>query len=405
MDVSFSAEDMAFREEVRTFLDDSFDDELKAAMKITRAGYMPKHLHVRWQKALHAKGWATPHWPVEHGGCGWTPTQKYIYDAEMAAAGAPIVIPFGPRMLAPVLMKFGSPEQKQEFLPKIQAADLIICQGYSEPGSGSDLASVKMKCEDKGDHWLLNGSKIWTSVAQYADWIFCLVRTSNEGKRQEGISFILIDMKTKGVTVDPIITMDMPEKDYQEVNQVFFEDVKVPKENMIGEVNKGWTYAKYLLEFERGGSAYSPSLHAMLGKLKGIASAESAGNGDALINDPDFSARLADIEAQVVALEFFEKKTMSALNTGENPGAASSIMKLRGSECLQATAALTVEAISYYANPFEPDTRTPFSNAIPVGPDHSIGVMAKHLNSRAATIYAGASEVQRNIMAKLVLGL
>lgn len=405
MDLNFAPEDEAFRKEVRDFIADAFDDELRAAMKKTRAGYMPKHLHVRWQKALHAKGWATPNWPVEYGGTGWSPTQKYIYDAEMSAAGAPMTIPFGPRMLAPVLMKFGSQEQKDFFLPKIQSTDIVFCQGYSEPGSGSDLASLKMKCEDKGDHWLLNGSKIWTSVAQYADWIFCLVRTSSEGKPQEGISFVLVPMDADGVTVDPIITVDLPEKGYQEVNQVFFEDVKIPKENMVGEPNKGWTYAKYLLEFERGGSAYSPGLHGALAKLKRIAGEEKDGEGRALIDDASFRRKVADIETQVTALEFFEKKTMSALTAGQNPGAASSVMKLRGSECLQATAELTVEAISYYAHPFEPETRTPFSNAIPVGPDHSVGVMAKHLNSRAATIYAGASEIQRNIMAKLVLGL
>lgn len=401
MDVSFSAEDMAFREEVRTFLDDSFDDELKAAMKITRAGYMPKHLHVRWQKALHAKGWATPHWPVEHGGCGWTPTQKYIYDAEMAAAGAPIVIPFGPRMLAPVLMKFGSPEQKQEFLPKIQAADLIICQGYSEPGSGSDLASVKMKCEDKGDHWLLNGSKIWTSVAQYADWIFCLVRTSNEGKRQEGISFILIDMKTKGVTVDPIITMDMPEKDYQEVNQVFFEDVKVPKENMIGEVNKGWTYAKYLLEFERGGT-YSQGLKRGMLKVRQIASEEQE-NGEAVSDDPVFRKKMADAETLITAMEYTELRVLGRLAGGENPGPESSMIKCRGSELQQLVSELAFEAAGTKQSPFQ--ALKWGSNEPPIGPDWAAGVGPKMYNYRKVSIYAGSNEIQRNIMAKLILGL
>ncbi len=401
MDVSFSAEDMAFRDEVRAFLDDSFDDELKAAMKITRAGYMPKHLHVRWQKALHAKGWATPNWPVEYGGCGWTPTQKYIYEAEMAAAGAPIVIPFGPRMLAPVLMKFGSPEQKQEFLPKIQSADLIICQGYSEPGSGSDLASVKMKCEDKGDHWLLNGSKIWTSVAQYADWIFCLVRTSNEGKRQEGISFILIDMKTKGVTVDPIITMDMPEKDYQEVNQVFFEDVKVPKENMIGEVNKGWTYAKYLLEFERGGS-YSHGLKRGMEKVRQIASEEQE-NGERVADDPVFQKKMADAETLITAMEYTELRVLGRLAGGENPGPESSMIKCRGSELQQLVSELAFEAAGTKQSPFQ--ALKWGSNEPPIGPDWAAGVGPKMYNYRKVSIYAGSNEIQRNIMAKLILGL
>ncbi|MDF1720652.1 MAG: acyl-CoA dehydrogenase family protein [Minwuia sp.] len=401
MDVSFSAEDMAFRDEVRAFLDDSFDDELKSAMKKTRAGYMPKHLHVRWQKALHRKGWATPHWPTEHGGCGWTPTQKYIYEAEMAAAGAPIVIPFGPRMLAPVLMKFGSDEQKQEFLPKIQAADLIICQGYSEPGSGSDLASVKMKCEDKGDHWLLNGSKIWTSVAQYADWIFCLVRTSNEGKRQEGISFILIDMKSPGVTVDPIITMDMPEKDYQEVNQVFFEDVKVPKENMIGEVNKGWTYAKYLLEFERGGS-YSHGLKRGMEKVRQIASDEQE-NGERVADDPVFQKKMADAETLITAMEYTELRVLGRLAGGENPGPESSMIKCRGSELQQLVSELAFEAAGTKQSPFQPLKWG--SNEPPIGPEWAGGVGPKMYNYRKVSIYAGSNEIQRNIMAKLILGL
>ncbi|MDF1731768.1 MAG: acyl-CoA dehydrogenase family protein [Minwuia sp.] len=401
MDVSFSAEDMAFRDEVRAFLDEAFDDELKAAMKKTRAGYMPKHLHVRWQKALHKKGWATPHWPVEHGGCGWTPTQKYIYDAEMSAAGAPIVIPFGPRMLAPVLMKFGSEKQKSDFLPKIQAADLIICQGYSEPGSGSDLASVKMKCEDKGDHWLLNGSKIWTSVAQYADWIFCLVRTSNEGKRQEGISFILIDMKSPGVTVDPIITMDMPEKDYQEVNQVFFEDVKVPKENMIGEVNKGWTYAKYLLEFERGGT-YSQGLKRGMEKVRQIASEEQE-NGERVADDPVFQKKVADADTLITAMEYTELRVLGRLAGGQNPGPESSMIKCRGSELQQLVSELAFEAAGIKQTPFQPLKWG--SNEPPIGPDWAAGVGPKMYNYRKVSIYAGSNEIQRNIMAKLILGL
>ena len=401
MDVSFSAEDMAFRDEVRTFLSDAFDDELKAAMKKTRAGYMPKHLHVRWQKALHTKGWATPHWPVEHGGCGWTPTQKYIYDAEMSAAGAPIVIPFGPRMLAPVLMKFGSDKQKSDFLPKIQAADLIICQGYSEPGSGSDLASVTMKCEDKGDHWLLNGSKIWTSVAQYADWIFCLVRTSNEGKRQEGISFILIDMTTPGVTVDPIITMDLPEKDYQEVNQVFFEDVKVPKENMIGEVDKGWTYAKYLLEFERGGT-YSQGLKRGMAKVRQIAADEQE-NGERVADDPVFQKKMADAETLITAMEYTELRVLGRLAGGENPGPESSMIKCRGSELQQLVSELAFEAAGTKQSPFQPLKWG--SNEPPIGPEWAAGVGPRMYNYRKVSIYAGSNEIQRNIMAKLILGL
>jgi len=401
MDLSLTAEEEAFRSEVRDFLSTAMTESAKESGRLTAGVVSDFDGSMDWYRALSKKGWVAPFWPVEHGGTGWTPMQRYIFESECQRASTPRLFAMGIRMVGPVIMKFGTPEQKAAYLPKIHAGEHVWCQGYSEPGAGSDLASLQCRADRDGDDYVINGTKIWTTGAHHANMMFCLVRTSREGKPQQGISFVVFPMDLPGIKVEPILTMSGD----HEVNQVFFDDVRVPVANRIGPENEGWTVAKYLLEFERGGSAYSPGLHAMLEKLKRIALDEPAGNGEALISDPDFSARLADLEAQVVALEFFEKKTMSALTTGQNPGAASSIMKLRGSECLQATAAMTVEAISYYANPYEPDTRTPFSNAIPVGPDHSIGVMAKHLNSRAATIYAGASEVQRNIMAKLVLGL
>ena len=401
MDLSLTPEEEAFRSEVRDFLDTAMTENAKEAGRLTAGVVSDFEGSMDWYRALSKKGWIAPFWPVEHGGTGWTPMPRYIFDSECQRASTPRLFAMGVRMVAPVIMKFGTPEQKEAYLPKIHGGEHIWCQGYSEPGSGSDLASLQCRADRDGDDYVINGTKIWTTGAHHANMMFCLVRTSKEGKPQQGITFIVFPMDLPGIKVDPILTMSGD----HEVNQVFFDDVRVPVANRIGPENEGWTVAKYLLEFERGGSAYSPSLHAMLEKLKKIAAEEPAGNGEALIQDADFRSRLADLEAQVVALEFFEKKTMSALTTGQNPGAASSIMKLRGSECLQATAAMTVEAISYYANPYEPETRTPFSNAIPVGPDHSVGVMAKHLNSRAATIYAGASEVQRNIMAKLVLGL
>ncbi|MDF1732808.1 MAG: acyl-CoA dehydrogenase family protein [Minwuia sp.] len=401
MDLSLTPEEEAFRSEVRDFLDTAMTENAKEAGRLTAGVVSDFEGSMDWYRALSKKGWIAPFWPVEHGGTGWTPMQRYIFDSECQRASTPRLFAMGVRMVAPVIMKFGTPEQKEAYLPKIHGGEHIWCQGYSEPGSGSDLASLQCRADRDGDDYVINGTKIWTTGAHHANMMFCLVRTSKEGKPQQGITFIVFPMDLPGIKVDPILTMSGD----HEVNQVFFDDVRVPVANRIGPENEGWTVAKYLLEFERGGSAYSPSLHAMLEKLKKIAAEEPAGNGEALIQDADFRSRLADLEAQVVALEYFEKKTMSALTTGQNPGAASSIMKLRGSECLQATAAMTVEAISYYANPYEPETRTPFSNAIPVGPDHSVGVMAKHLNSRAATIYAGASEVQRNIMAKLVLGL
>lgn len=396
MDLNFSKEDLAFRDEVRGFIAEAFDDELQAAMKNTRAGYMPKHLHVRWQKKLHEKGWLAPNWPVEHGGAGFTPGQKYMFDAEMAAAGCPMTIPFGPRMVAPVIMKFGSEEQKKRFLPDILATNKLWCQGYSEPGSGSDLASVKMKAEDKGDHYLCNGQKIWTSVAQYADWIFCLVRTSNEGKPQQGISFLLIDMNTPGVTVKPIITMDMPEEGYQEVNEVYFEDVKVPKENLIGEENKGWTYAKYLLEFERGGT-YSQGLKRGMEKVRQISAAEGTDN------DEVFRKKMADADVLITAMEMTELRILGQLAGGQNPGPESSLIKCRGSELQQLVSELAFEAAGSKQAPFQPIRWG--DNEPPIGPAWASGVGPKMYNYRKVSIYAGSNEVQRGIMAKLILGL
>src|SRR5690606_32863015 len=276
MNHSFTEQDIAFRDEVRQVIAAELDDDLKKKMAENRNNYLPKADHVRWQDALAKKGWLTPNWPVEYGGPGWSTTQKYIFETEMAKANAPSIMPFGVSMVAPVIMKFGTDEQKQRFLPDIRENKVWWCQGYSEPGSGSDLASLQMKAEDKGDHFLCNGSKIWTTLAQYADWIFCLVRTSTSGKPQEGISFLLIDMKSDGISVDPIPTLDLPIKGAQEVNQVFFNDVKVPKENLIGEMNKGWTCAKYLLEFERG-NAYAGRLKRGIEKVRAIAAKEVDG--------------------------------------------------------------------------------------------------------------------------------
>ncbi|MEC9345600.1 MAG: acyl-CoA dehydrogenase family protein [Pseudomonadota bacterium] len=401
MDLSLTPEEEAFRDEVRAFIAEAMTEKAKEAGRLTAGVVSDFEGSMDWYRAMSKKGWIAPFWPVEHGGTGWTPMQRYIFDSECQRASVPRTFGMGLRMVGPVIMKFGTPEQQQAYLPKILSGDHIWCQGYSEPGSGSDLASLQCRADRDGDEYVINGTKIWTTGAHHANMMFCLVRTSREGKPQEGISFIVFPMTLPGIVVQPIITMSGD----HEVNQVFFDNVRVPVANRMGKENDGWTVAKYLLEFERGGSAYSPSLHAMLDKLKKLAADEPAGEGSALIDDASFRQRLADIESQVTALEFFEKRTMSALSTGQNPGASASVMKLRGSECLQATAELAVQAIGYYSAPFLPETRQPFSNAMPVGPEHATGVMAKHLNSRAATIYAGASEVQRNIMAKMVLGL
>ena len=402
MNLNYTPEEIAFRDEVRRFIDENFDAEMRAAMAKTRTGYIAKHLHIRWQKKLNEKGWLAPNWPQEYGGTGWTPVQRYIYDQEMSGAGAPIVVPFGPKMLAPVIMKFGTEAQKKKYLPDILASNTWWCQGYSEPGAGSDLASLQMKCEDKGDHFLCNGSKIWTSEAQYADMIFCLVRTAQTKKPQEGISFILIDMKSPGVTVAPIVTIDEPSEGMQEVNQVFFDDVKVPKENLVGELNQGWTCAKYLLEFERG-NAYSGSLKRHLAQVRRMARAESRGGGAPLIQDPEFAARLAQAEIEIMGLEMTELRILGQVKGGQNIGAASSILKTRGTELQQLVTELAADAIGYYAAPFTPLIEG--ANEPGIGPDYADGVAARYLNMRKVTIFAGSNEIQRNIMSKLILGL
>ena len=401
MDLAFTADETAFRDDVRAFIADAFDAEMRAAMARTRTGYIAKHLHIRWQQRLAAKGWLAPNWPVEYGGPGWTPTQRYIYEQEMAAAGAPIVVPFGPRMLAPVIMKFGTPAQKEKYLPDILNSRVWWCQGYSEPGAGSDLASLQMKAEDKGDHFLCNGSKIWTSEAQHADMIFCLVRTAQGKKPQEGISFLLIDMKTPGVTVAPIVTIDEPGAHMQEVNQVFFDDVKVPKENLVGEFNQGWTCAKYLLEFERG-NAYSGHLKRALGHVRRIAAAEVA-HGRPLREDPDFAQRLAQAEIEIMAQEMTELRVLGQFKSGQNVGAFSSLLKTRGTELQQLVTELAADAIGYYALSFQPLLEG--GNEPDIGPDYASGPAQRYLNARKVSIYAGSNEIQRNIMSKLMLGL
>jgi alkylation response protein AidB-like acyl-CoA dehydrogenase len=404
MDLAFSPEDIAFQKEVREYIEANLDDEMKRLGGQSKNGYINKEGMVRWHKTLAAKGWAAPHWPKEYGGTGWSPTQKYIYDLECARAGTPTLSPMGVRMVAPVIMAFGTDEQKKQHLPSILNCDKWWCQGYSEPGSGSDLASLQMRAEDKGDHYLCNGTKIWTTHAQWADWMFCLVRTNpNTEKRQEGISFILIDMKTPGITVKPIVTLDGPVEDEQEINEVFFDDVKVPKANRIGEEGKGWTYAKYLLEFERG-NTYAPGLKRGIRKLRTIASAELDGQGGAMVDDPDFQAKINDLEIQATALEFTELRIFAELAGGQNPGAKSSILKTRGSEMQQRLSELLVEAVGGYAQPFVQDTFA-ISNEPRPGPDHAAPVAPAYFNYRKASIYAGSNEIQRNIMSKLVLGL
>ena len=418
MDFSFSAEDREFQREVRAWLDEAWPEAARERRARSAVARVSMAEQVGWQQKLAERGWAAPNWPVEHGGAGFTATQNYIFDLEMARAGAPRVLPFGITMVAPVIMKFGTEEQKQRFLPDILHSRVWWCQGYSEPGSGSDLASLRMKAEDKGDHYLVNGVKTWTTLAQHADWIFCLVRTSTEERRQLGISFLLIDMKSPGVTVKPIITLDQPVEGFQEINTVYFEDVEVPKANRLGEEGRGWTCAKYLLEFERG-NAYSPALKQSLAGLEalaaaepsgyaasrtGLAASENAGNAP-LIDDEAFVTQLRDLEVQVLAMEFVELRILGALSAGQNVGPESSMLKTRGTELQQAVAELALELCGYYGFPL--DQSTPLSEDLGpgFGPTHANGAAQAHFNTRKVSIYAGSNEIQRNIMAKLVLGL
>ena len=403
MDFHFSAEDETFRQEVRDFIETHYTADMRARAAKSLSGYLYKEDHLRWQKSLHDNGWIAPNWPVEHGGAGFTPIQKYIFETEMSRAGTPRVLSFGLKMVAPVIMAFGTQEQKDRFLPRILASEDWWCQGYSEPGSGSDLASLQCRAVADGDDYIVNGSKIWTTRAQDADWIFCLVRTSTEGKRQEGISFLLIDMTTPGITVDPIILIDQSPAPDHEVNQVFFTDVRVPQANRIGDENKGWTYAKYLLEFERG-NAYAGTLQGSLERVRQMAAKELDGRRP-LIEDAAFRNTIARLEIETRAVEMTELRILSALSTGGRPGAESSILKCRGTDVLQAISELAVEAVAYYAAPFDPNVLSFGGNEAPIGPDYAVNVTAKYFNLRKSSIYGGSNEIQRNIVAKLILGL
>ena len=405
MDLNFSAEDEAFRDTVRTWIETAFDDDLRLAMSQTQNGYLDKARLARWQKKLAAKGWLAVDWPAEYGGPGFTSTQRYIWGDEMAAANVPPTIPFGVRMCAPVLMAFGTDEQKAEHLPPMRTFDRWWCQGYSEPGAGSDLAALQMRADRDGDDYVLNGSKIWTTLAQHADWIFCLVRTSQEDKRQNGVSFVLVDMTTPGIAVRPLPTLEGPLEGLQEINQVFFDNVRVPVKNRVGEEGKGWTYAKYLLEFERG-NAYAPGLKAQLKKVKKIASQALSDGGRPMIEDPDFRRKIADMQIRIEALNATELIAFSGRESGARMGALSSMLKCQGSETQQAITELALEAVGLYAAPYVADGLAEMlTNEIKPGPDYAWPVAGSYFNYRKTSIYAGSNEIQHNIMAKAILGL
>ncbi|MFZ5756569.1 MAG: acyl-CoA dehydrogenase family protein [Pseudomonadota bacterium] len=403
MDISLTPDELAFRDEVRSFLDANLTDDLRRAGRLMTSVFADFEAAMAWQKILHEKkGWAAPHWPKKFGGTDWTVMQHYIYSEECAKAEAPTLLPMGLAMLGPLLCGKGTAEQQAYYLPRMLTGEDFWCQGYSEPGSGSDLASLACKAERDGDHYVINGSKIWTTYAHHANRMFCLVRTDNSGKPQQGITFLLLDMNTPGITVDPIWSFT----EEHEQNQVFFEDVRVPVGNVVGRENDGWTVAKYLLEFERGGNAYGPRMRVGLGKIKRIASRESSSLGGRLIDDPAFRQKLAAAEIELLAVEFSEHRVMAALSHGQNPGAVSSMLKIRGTEMSQKLSELAVEALGWHALPFQADALDPHRH-VPDIVGHPDGVPAAsfYFNTRAASIYGGSNEIQRNIIAKLVLGL
>ena len=364
-----------------------------------RRGEMSKEDILKWHRILYKKGWVVPHWPVEYGGTGWTITQRYIWNEENARAETTPLLPFGLSMVGPVIYTFGNEEQKKRFLPGILSGDDWWCQGYSEPGSGSDLASLRTKAVREGDHYIVNGSKTWTTLAQHADWMFCLVRADPNAKQQEGISFLLIDMKTPGITVRPIITMDGS----HEVNEVFLEEVKVPAENLIGEENKGWTYAKFLLGNERSGIAGVARSKKAIERLKKLAGAELV-DGKPLMKTDEFSRKVAEVEIDLSALEVTELRTLAAESRGRGPGPEASILKIKGTEIQQRITELAVEAVGNYALVEAPRLEVTGNEFVP-GPEGSQGLAQDYFNMRKTSIYGGSNEIQHNIIAKMVLGL
>jgi pimeloyl-CoA dehydrogenase large subunit len=401
MDLRFTADELTFRDEVRTFMRTALPAEIRR--KLIEGRRLKKDDLVVWQRILNAKGWAVPHWPAHWGGRDWTPTQHYIFLEELQQAPAPPPLGFGVTMVGPVIIAFGGEAQKKRFLPRIANLDDWWCQGFSEPGSGSDLASLKTSAKRDGGDYVINGQKTWTTTAQYADWIFCLVRTDPAAKKQEGISFLLMDMKTPGITVRPIVTIDGG----REVNEVFFDDVRVPAENLVGQENKGWDYAKFLLGNERTGIARVGMSKERIRRLRELATLERAGDRP-LIEDERFRAKIAAVEVELKALEMTQLRVVAAERNrkGNRPDPASSILKIKGSEIQQTISELLLEVVGPYALPYQPeyldDERR---NEPPAGPDWAPSLAPTYFNMRKVSIYGGTNEIQKNIIAKAILGL
>ena len=394
MDLNYSPEELAFRNEVRGWLRDNLPGDLRD--KVVNYRDLSREDLLCWHRILAKKGWVAPAWPEEWGGTGWNVAQRYIFDEECGYAGTPPLISFGLAMCGPVLLRFGTEAQKQRFLPRIYNGDDVWCQGYSEPDSGSDLASLKTRADRRGDHYVVNGQKIWTSGAHYADWIFCLVRTdSGTAKRQEGISFLLFDMKTPGVSVRPLMLMASS----HHVNEVFFDDVKVPAENLVFEEGRGWTVAKYLLGHERMNTGRIGASKRELAELKAFA-ARQMKDGKPLIDDVRFRDKVARVEVELMALEITNLRFLDRMRrTGQPPGADVSMLKIKGTEIQQTLTELMMQVVGPLAQPFKPtDGSSDFD-------DFTAGLAPRYCNFRKTTIYAGSNEIQRNIIAKMTLGL
>ena len=398
MDLNYTADDLAFRDTVRTYLEANLPKDLQH--KVLNHKRLSKDDFVRWHKTLAKQGWVASGWPVEHGGTGWSAVQRHIWEEECARAGTPTILPFGVNMVAPVIMAFGNEAQKKYYLPRILSCEDWWCQGYSEPGSGSDLASLKCRADREGDFYIVNGQKTWTTLGQHADMIFCLVRTDSSGRKQEGISFLLIDMHTPGITVRPIIMLD----EDHEVNEVWFDNVKVPVQNLIGEENKGWTYAKYLLGHERTNIAAVGRAKREMEFLKRVAARQQK-NGKPLIDDPLFSAKVASLEIELMALEVTVLRVISMDSAKRGPGPEASMLKVKGTEVQQMLTELMLEAVGPYGMPFDPDYLHGTTEHSTAEDDDAAPLASYYFNFRKTSIYGGSNEIQKNIITQMILGL
>ncbi|MGO9950068.1 MAG: acyl-CoA dehydrogenase family protein [Steroidobacteraceae bacterium] len=397
MDLNLTEAENRLREKVRNFVRDALPEPIRA--KISRNERPSVDDLTSWYRILRARGWIGSNWPVRFGGPGWSPVQQYVFEEELAVAGAPLPPAFGTKLVGPVIMTFGSGAQQGYFLPRILSGEHWWCQGYSEPGAGSDLASLRTRAVREGDHYIVNGQKTWTTLAQYANWIFCLVRTDPQAKSQRGISFLLIDMASAGVSVRPIITLDGA----HEVNEVWFENVRVPAENLVGEENHGWTYAKFLLQHERSTFAGVGHIKRDLERLKAIAAAERR-CGRALIEEPLFAAKISQVEIDLMALEITGLRLLDAARSQTAPGPVVSILKVQSSVIQQRLSELLLEAVGIYGLPFVPERERGIDTLPGIVPARAAGLAAKYCNERKLSIFGGSNEIQKNIIARMILG-